>query len=62
MCWKSCLMKAKAVFAVLVLSMQKGKLTKFQIILMEWFLFFFSLSFIITGKGEGISMLWINLK
>lgn len=57
-------MKAKTAFALFILSMQKGKLTKFQIILMEWFFgwVFFSLFCFITGKGEGINMLWINLK
>lgn len=55
MYWKLCLMKAKAVFAVLVLSMQKGKLTKFQIILMEWVLGFFPYSVLSLAKVKELT-------
>lgn len=61
MYWKLCLMKAKAMFAVLVLSKQQAKLTEFQLIF-DVVVFFFFLFYFITGKGEGINMHWINLK
>lgn len=54
MYWKLCLMKAKVVFAVLVLSMQQAKLTKFQIIF-DGVGFFFPYSVLSLAKVKELT-------
>lgn len=54
MYWKLCLMKAKAMFAVLVLSKQQAKLTEFQLIF-DVVGFFFSYSILSLAKVKELT-------